>query len=208
MDMEQLSAEWFAARLGKFTASRASYLMDFKKNGDDGAARTRYIRELAVERLTGKPIQSADSFAMRRGRELEPQAVDAYTLATGNVVDFVGFVENPDYPNAGASPDGLIGDDGGLEVKCPLDASKHLMALIEGSHAEEYRWQVQFQLMITGRAWWDIVSYHPDFPVAQQVARCRVWPDPEKHALLKSAMNEAEYEIDALLEPLMNEVSA
>jgi hypothetical protein len=102
------------------------------------------------------------------------------------------------------SPDGLLGDDGLLEIKCPASQAKHLAALRDGSHANEYRWQIQGQLWVTGRQWCDAVSYDPRFPSGLQLAITRVQRDEKVIKELEAACIKAHAEVDAIVEELRN----
>lgn len=154
----QESADWMTARAGAFTASRSADLMARTKSGPS-ASRGNLLALLAVERLTGQCVETYTNGAMQRGIELEAEARDAYSFTNGVAVDECGFVPCESIIRCGCSPDGLIGDDGLLEIKCPASMAKHLDALRIGAHAHEYRWQLQHQLMVTGRQWVDAVSY-------------------------------------------------
>lgn len=205
--MEQRTPEWFSARAGKFTSSRAGDLMSRTKSGPS-ASRGALLALLAVERLTGKPVETYQNDAMRRGQELEAEARDAYSFATGNAVQEVGFVEAGDLPNTSSSPDGLIGGDGMVEIKCPANMAKHLDALRNGAHAKEYRWQLQHQLLVTGRAWVDAVSYDPRYPEHLQLAIVRVERDEAAINELREAIDKADAEVDAIVRELNEKEAA
>lgn len=163
-DIEQGSDEWLAVRLGKVTASRVCEVLAKGKGGAPSASRANYLAELVVERLTGKPIpETFQSQAMQRGKETEQQAIDAYTFERGLPVARVGFVAHPRIAMSGASPDLLVGDDGGAEFKCPNTAT-HLDSLRGGSIPKVYRDQILWNLACTGRQWWDFVSFDPRLP--------------------------------------------
>jgi predicted phage-related endonuclease len=191
---------WMLARAGKFTASRASDLMAKTKSGPS-ASRGNLIALLAVERLTGQCVETFRNAAMDRGNELEGEARDAYSFHTGLAVQEVGFVDGK-LPNSGCSPDGLIGDEGMLEVKCPASMAKHADYLLRGSHAEEYRWQLLHQLMITGRQWVDIASYDPRFPEGLQLAIVRVERDESAITELVDEIHKADVEVNAMVAAL------
>lgn len=197
----QESADWLTQRAGKFTASRASSLMAKIKSGV-AAERKALIALLAVERLTGQPVDTFQNDAMRRGTELEGEARDAYAFAHGVAVDEVGFVPFDGLPNTGCSPDGLVGEDGLLEVKCPANMAKHVDSLRSGAHAVEYRWQLQHQLLVTGRQWVDAASYDPRFPEGLQLAVKRVLRDEAAIADLRSEIHAADAEVEALVTEL------
>lgn len=197
----QESQDWLQQRAGKFTASRASDLMAKTRSGPS-ASRGNLIALLVAERMTGHPVETYQNDAMRRGQELEAEARDAYSFATGNAVEEVGFVAYAALPNTGCSPDGLIGDDGLLEVKCPASMAKHLDAILRGSHADEYRWQLQHQMMVTGRQWVAVVSYDPRWPEHLQLAIKIVQRDEEAIAELAAAIREADAEIESFITAL------
>jgi len=158
---DQGSEAWFQARLGIPTASRFSAVMAKGRGGGESATRMTYMRELAGEILTGEPMQAYSNAHMERGKEMEPEARSAYEMIQDVDVQEVGFVRAH---GAGASPDGLIGDDGLVEIKTKLPGR-----LIEchdrGEMPSEHRAQVQGQLWITGRAYCDFVAYWPSLPL-------------------------------------------
>lgn len=172
--MEQGTAEWHKARLGRVTASRIADVMMKPTT----AGYQNYRAQLICERLTGQPTESFTSAAMQHGTETEPQARAVYTMTTGNLVDEVGFVEHPTLAMSGASPDGLIGGDGGLEIKCPQPA-EHIRMLTGGAIQRKYLLQMQWGMACTGREWWDFVSFSPAFPDEMQMHCQRVNADAE-----------------------------
>lgn len=202
--MEQGSTEWLALRAGKFTGSRFADLMATIASGKPAASRGNLIATLALERLTGQPEETYQNEAMRRGSEMEPLARGAYEAMTGELVETVPFVIHPSLPFVGVSPDGLLGADGLLEIKCPASQAKHLEALRNGAHARDYRWQVQGQLWVTGRAWCDVVSFDPRFPPGLQLAVVRVTPDKTAIDSLCEACKTATAEVDAIVFELQN----
>jgi predicted phage-related endonuclease len=156
---EQGSDEWLQARLGKFTASRAGDLMKKQRNGTPYATRKNYITELALERLTGKAKEVVQTEAMLNGVESERVAALAYSFAKNVETEQTGFWHNDIY---GASPDDLVGDDGGVEYKNPMPAT-HYETLKSQEIPEHYYWQIVQCLLVTGRSWWDYVSHCSDF---------------------------------------------
>jgi len=199
----QEGADWLLSRAGKFTASRASDLMAKTKTGPS-ASRGNLIALLAVERLTGQCVETYQNAAMQRGIETEAEARDAYSFAKGVAVDEAGFIACDQLPNTGCSPDGLVGDDGLVEIKCPASMAKHLDALRSGAHAVEYHWQLQHQLMVTGRQWVDAASYDPRFPEHLQLAVTRVTRDEAAIAELTAEIIKADAEVSALVDELNN----
>lgn len=195
--------EWLSARAGCFTASRASDLMARTKSGP-AASRDNLIAQLVVERLTGKPAESGfQTDAMRRGIELEPRARVKYEARVKCLVEETGFLLHPTVDRVGCSPDGLVNDDGLLEIKC-LNAARHIAALEVGQHAKDYRWQLQHQMWVTQRAWVDCVAFHPDFPDNLQLAVVRVERDKNLIAELFEAVAIADREINERVERLMS----
>lgn len=165
--MEQRSPEWYAARLGHVTASRVADIVAKTKTGY-GTSRANYMAELICERLTGMQGASYASAAMQWGTETEPMARAAYEAKVGSLVIETGFVPHGSIPMAGASPDGLIGDDGLVEVKCPITAT-HIDTLLGQSVPGRYITQMQWQMACTGRKWCDFVSYDPRMPEKMQL---------------------------------------
>lgn len=202
--MEQRSKEWFAARCGKLTASRFADVMNVLKDGSPGANRRALVTMLAVERLTGSPVDGFENEAMRRGRELEAEACAAFEAATGELVNAVGFVPHPDLDYVGVSPDGEIGDDELIEIKCPASMAKHLAALQRNEHATEYHWQLQGQLWATGRKRVRAVSYDPRFPEHLRLAICIVERDEKAIEKLAAECAKANAEIEDILLSLQN----
>lgn len=169
---DQGSPEWHQARAGLATASCFADILATIKSGE-AAARRNYRAKLVVERLTGKVVESGfKSAAMQQGTEREPLARSAYEIATGNMVQEVGFMVD-DMHQAGCSPDGLIGDDGLLEIKCP-ELAAHLDYLRIKSEPPAYTAQIQGQLWISGRQWCDFVSFNPDYPEHLQLIVRRI----------------------------------
>jgi hypothetical protein len=168
LEAEQGSEEWLAARVGRPSASQFHKLVTSK--GKASASADRYIDLMISERLTGRsePIFVTD--AMQRGNFLEPEARAAYELVTGNEVEEVGFILD-NSGEFGCSPDGLVGDEGGIEIKCPA-AHNHVTWAREKVCPTKHYAQVQGCMYITGRKWWDFMSYHPDIkPMIVRVER-------------------------------------
>jgi putative phage-type endonuclease len=158
----QRTDDWYRARLGKVTASRMGDLLATTRSGF-GASRANYMAELLVERLTGVPTEKFASSAMAWGTEKEPDARAAYEFELGVEVSEVGFIDHPTIAMAGASPDGLVGDDGLIEIKCPQTPA-HLDLLLGHKIPQKYEQQMQFQMACTGRQWCDFVSFDPRLP--------------------------------------------
>jgi hypothetical protein len=167
---EQGSEEWLQDRLGHVTAS---CFADVMAKGQ-GLTRLKYLRRLVAERLTGKPMESYYNRHMERGNEQEPYARMAYEAMTGNIVQETGFIKHPSIM-AGCSPDGLIDDDGGVEIKSVLPTVQ-IETIERGTYPVEHAAQIQGSLWVTGRKWWDFVSYSPDLPECLRVYIYRVEP--------------------------------
>jgi len=173
---EQRTDEWFAARLGKVTASRVADLMATTKSGY-AASRENLMAQLIVEQLTGQKQESYSNASMQWGTEQEPFARAAYEIATGTMVDECGFVPHPTIDGSGASPDGLVGHDGLVEIKCPNTAGM-IEALLTQTVPGKYNIQMQMQMACTSRQWCDYVVFDPRMPAKAQLFIKRVPRDP------------------------------
>lgn len=202
-DIEQGSPEWLAQRAGKFTGSRFVDLTARNKRKPDEKLKSfdDAVWDVVVERLTGQPQEGINSYSLQWGKDVEPYAREAYELATGSFVTQSGFIQHPAYAFAGCSPDGLIEDDGGLELKCPKDSAVHLERFLKGI-PEEYVPQVQGSLWITGRQWWDFASYDPRMPPELRLFRVRIQRDESFIKHIESSVLEAEAEVAARLAAL------
>lgn len=160
--IEQGSEEWHAQRLGKATASRIADIMAKTKTGW-GASRANYAAELVCERLTGKRAEGFTNAAMAFGTENEPLARAAYEFRHDVTVELASFIDHPRVAMSGASPDGLIGNDGLIEIKVPNSAT-HIQTLLGGAIPEKYRLQMAWQMSCTGRRYCDFVSFDPRLP--------------------------------------------
>jgi putative phage-type endonuclease len=165
-DIVQGTAEWFAARAGKVTASRLADMLA-RTQKDWGASRRNYAAELVVERLTGIKAGIYVNSDMQWGLDQEPHARNAYAFLQDAEVLEVGFVDHPTISMTGASPDGLVGTDGLLEIKCPNTAN-HISTLLNGDIREKYILQMQWQIACTERQWCDFVSFDPRMPAHMQ----------------------------------------
>lgn len=174
--MEQRSSEWYAARCGKITASRLNDLLATVKSGE-AAGRRNYRMEIVCELLTGQSGESGYTNSyMQNGIDLEADARVCYEFAKGCSVVEAGFTVHPELPFFGASPDGTVGDDGLVEIKCGITAT-HVNWMLTGTVPAEHVKQIQGQLACTGRQWCDFVSYCPKLPVDLQLFVVRVYPD-------------------------------
>ena len=174
--MEQRSEEWFAARCGKVTASRVADIIARTKTGPS-ASRENYLAQLVCERMTGKPAESYSNAAMAWGTEQEPFARAAYESVKDVLVEEVGFVPHPSFSEAGASPDGIVGEFGLVEIKCPNTAT-HIQTLLEQKVPEKYITQMQWQMACTQRHWCDYVSFDPRMAEGLQLFIKRIEFDP------------------------------
>lgn len=173
--IEQQSPEWFAERLGKVTASRVADVIAKTKSGW-GASRANYMAELVAERLTGNMASRFQSAEMQWGNDMEPAARASYEFMTNATVEPAPFVPHRSIGDTGASPDGYVGADGLVEIKCPNTAT-HIETLLSGAVAGKYVTQMQWQMACTGRAWCDFVSFDPRLPPSMQLFIKRVERD-------------------------------
>ena len=173
--IEQRTEDWFQIRLGKVTASRVSDVMAKTKSGYS-ASRDNYMAQLIVERLTNTKAESFTNAAMEWGTNQEPFARAAYEVKAGFLVEEEGFVSHPTIKMAGASPDGLVEQDGLVEIKCPNTAT-HIETLLSQKVPEKYILQMQFQITCTQRMWCDFVSFDPRMPEKNQLFIKRVERD-------------------------------
>ena len=200
--MEQRSDEWFSARLSKVTASRINDVMSTLKSGGESASRKNYRAQLVVERLTGQKAESYTNEAMRRGTDQEPFARQAYEFFTGNDVKEVGFIDHPSIEMSGASPDGLIGSDGMLEIKCPNTAT-HIDWLRAGTVPAEHIKQMQWQMECARRNWCDFVSYDPRLPVDLQIFTVRCHRDEKLIVAIRGAVIDLLAEVSEAVDELI-----
>lgn len=165
--MQQGTPEWFAARSGLATASEYATILTKGRKGEVSRIRDKYAMELAAERITGIPNPAFTSRPTAWGTEQEPLARSAYELRTGSFVEQAGFIRHPSYL-AGCSPDMLVDDDGGGEIKCPYNSDIHLSTILWGM-PRQHKAQVQGTLWITGRQWYDFVSFDSRQPPGLQL---------------------------------------
>jgi putative phage-type endonuclease len=200
IDVEQGSPEWFAARLGKATASGIADIVAKTKTGW-GAGRANYAAQLVAERLTGELAKSYTNAAMEWGIEHEADAITAYAFYTDANVMPVGFVEHPTIPMSGASPDGFVDDDGLVEAKCPNTAT-HIDTLLGQAVPSKYILQMQWQMACSGRVWADFVSFDPRMPEAMRIFIQRIDRDDKLIAELEDQVREFLAEVDAKVRTL------
>lgn len=199
--VEQGSPQWHAERCGKVTASRISDLMAKTKTGW-GASRANYAAQLIAERLTGCVAESYTSSAMDFGTANEADARTAYEWYTDSVVQTVGFIPHPSIPMCGASPDGLLGTEGLVEIKVPNTAT-HIDTLLGQSVPSRYVLQIQWQLAVTGRQWCDFVSFDPRMSEEMRLFVRRVERDNARIMEISECVVEFLAEIDSKIERLV-----
>lgn len=199
--IEQRSDEWFAARIGKVTASRVADVIAKTKTGFS-ASRDNYMAQLVCERLTGQKADGFTNSEMQWGTETEPLARAAYESLKDVLVDQVGFVPHPSIIMAGASPDGLVGDDGLLEIKCPNTAT-HIETLLNQTVPGKYNTQMQFQMACTGREWCDFVSFDNRLPEELQLFVKRILRDNMYIRLMEDEIVKFLNELDIKIAQLM-----
>lgn len=197
----QSSIEWLMDRCGKVTASRFKDVIAVKKNGEPTAEREKYLWEIVIERLTGKPKEHYTNDAMQYGTEQEVFARIDYEAKTGAFVTETGFIESGEFEMCGGSPDGLIDDDGGLEIKCPYNSAIHLATWINGMPIDHMA-QVQGLMWITGRQWWDFVSYDARLPVEYQLFVERYERNETYISMLQERITSFQKDADSLLAQL------
>jgi putative phage-type endonuclease len=198
--MEQRTDEWFAARLGKVTASRVADVIAKTKSGYS-TSRANYMAELICERLTGVRGDFYQNAAMLWGVEKEPDARSVYEARTGTLVTEVGFTPHNSIEWAGASPDGLVDSDGLVEIKCPITAT-HLDTLLGETVPGKYITQMQWQMACTGRQWCDFISYDPRLPENMSLFVKRVPRDENIIEELEQEVRSFLSEMEAKLEKL------
>jgi putative phage-type endonuclease len=194
--MQQRTPEWFAARLGNVTASRIADVMATTKSGP-AASRKNYMMELLCQRLTGRCEEGFVSEAMKRGEEMEAIARSAYEVEMGVMVIETGLVMHPSGIAFGASPDGLVGNDGLIEIKVPNTAT-HVEFLRTGTPDTRYLWQMAAQMECTGRAWCDFVSFDDRLPEELQYKRVRIERDEQRIAEMMAGITSFLAELDKI----------
>jgi putative phage-type endonuclease len=193
--MEQQTNEWFTARLGKVTASRVADVIAKTKTGYS-ASRDNYMAQLICERLTGQKGESFTNAAMEHGTQTEPLARSAYENARSLLVKEIGFINHPRIEMSGASPDGLVADDGLVEIKCPNTAT-HIDTLLSGKVPTKYITQMQWQMLCCQRKWCDFCSFDNRLPEHLQLFVQEVEFDPEYAAMLEKEVTQFLAELDS-----------
>lgn len=182
MTTKQGSDEWIKQRLGKITASVIHKIYSDKNT----ATKLNLVRSLAMERITGRRMTHIKTVDMARGLSNEPLARKAYEMATQQKVSLVGFIPHPQINNAGASPDGLIGENGLIEIKC-LNIRNHDQIIKNKKIPKQYYYQMQFQLACSQREWADFVAYNPEADEVLYIER--VMPEENVIQELDSKVN-------------------
>lgn len=207
IDFPQGSVDWLQSRAGKVTASRISDVMAKIKSGE-AAARRDYKAQLVAEILTGMP--QGDTYInaeMQYGTEQEPFARAAYEVAENVMVDQVGLVVHPRIERAAASPDGLVGDKGLVEIKCPKVAT-HLNYLLDGVVPSKYQPQMLWQMACCEREFCDFVSFRPDLPPELQLFKVRYSRDDARIREMEAETIVFLAEVDELVAKLKQRMSA
>lgn len=203
--MEQKTDDWFTARLGKVTASRVADVMAKTKSGP-AASRTNYMMELLCERLTGSRQEGFVSAAMQRGTDLEPIARSMYEIDSDLMVIETGLVLHPTIDGFGASPDGLVGESGLVEIKCP-NTAQHVEFIRRKEPDSRYQWQMLAQMACTGREWCDFVSFDDRLPLALQYRSVRFHRDDKRIAEMETEIKTFLTELDSLVREMMKEAA-
>jgi hypothetical protein len=198
--VEQRSDEWFEATAASLGASRIGVAISrLKRSGERTAAAVDLMFEIAAARLTGLPAKRSNPLWW--GVEHEDEARASYAFLTNLPVVKIGLIPHPTIPNAHASPDSLVGDDGGLELKCPTSAT-HLRTLIADAVPEDHLPQLHWAMACSGRQWWDFVSYDPRFPDGLQFFQKRVMRDEAAIATLEAEARLFLGDVEAKLQEL------
>ena len=193
IDVIQQSDEWFKLRKGKISGSHAQAI------GNCGKGLDTYIIETMSEYFSSGEKERFSNQHTDRGNELEAQARAIYELETGSKVEQVGLVEYNDY--VVCSPDGLVGEDGGIEIKC-VDDKSYLKLLLDGETDTSYIWQIQMNMLITERKWFDLVIYNPNFE--KSISIYRLLPNQEMREKLLKGFNIAEEKIKLIIIKMKN----
>jgi hypothetical protein len=188
------------ARLGKLTASRMADAIATTKSGF-AASRDNLMTEYLLERLTGVPTENFTNAYMQWGIEREPEAREAYALSTFATIEQVGFVDHPTIGNFGCSPDGLVEDEGMIQIKCP-STKVHVSTLLGSPISSNYLTQIQVEMACTGRKWSDYVSYDPRVPEPMRLFVKRIHRDDILITKLEKQAIVFLQELDEMLEAL------
>lgn len=201
--IEQGSQEWLELRLGKVTASKFKDVMTNGRGNKPSATAKTYMIKLVAEILRGEPLPFFENDAMKWGTETEPQARAMYELKNDVEVKEVAFVELNEF--VGVSPDGLVGEDGLLEIKCPNTETQIKRFLDDVGLPSDYEAQVQGQLWVTGRQWCDFVSFDPRIDVEASYIQTRVYRDEEYIGKLEEKVSIFVEEMKSMINKLTGE---
>lgn len=197
---EQRTEEWFKQRLGKVTASAISNVIAKTKTGVS-ASRENYSTQLTLERLTGEQAEFYTNAAMEWGTATEPKARQHYEIYRDVFVDEVGFITHPMIEMSGASPDGFVGEDGLVEIKCP-ESKTQMETLLNQKVPTKYMPQMQWQMACTGRKWCDFVSFDPRMPENLRLFVQRVERNDEYIVMLEQEVREFLTDVERKVEIL------
>lgn len=206
IDCEQGSAQWLDARRGKITASRIADVLDTLKKGGEGASRRNYRIELLAERLSGRSEDHYVSPEMAWGTEYEAIARASYEVERDAMVDQLGFVLHPTLDYAGSSPDGLVGADGGVEIKC-AKTTTHIKWMLAGGVPEEHQAQCLWNMLCCERQWWDFISYDPRLPDGLKMFIVRMNRDGARIAQIEDAVIQFNGELESLADELRTRIT-
>lgn len=198
MNLYQRSDDWQSSRVGKITASR---IKSIGAKPQKGKALNATLLTLLSERLTGEVAEVFISKAMQWGIDNEPQAIASYENLTGQFVINCGLIDHPTIAMSGASPDGLVGNDGQIEVKCP-ETANHINTLLMRQVPEEYLLQITWQLACTGRKWCDFVSYDPRLKAPLDTVIIRVLASDLDIAAMESLVKSCNEQLDEAINKL------
>jgi len=200
--IEQRTEAWHLQRLGKVTASRVADVIAKTKSGPS-ASRENYATQLVLERLTNSVGEAYSNAAMQWGTDQEPNARNAYELKMSTFVKEVGFIDHPIIDMSGASPDGFVGEDGLVEIKCP-NSSTHIDTLVSQKIPAKYLPQMQWQMACTGRKWCDFVSFDPRMPENLQLFVKRIEFEAQYVKMLELEITEFLEEVNQKVITLRN----
>ena len=200
-DLQQRTAEWIQMRCGCVTASRVSDVMAKLKRGGEPVCKTNYRNDLICERLTGRAAEHYVSMYMDEGMENEPLARAAYEMGLDVEVQQVGLAMHDRIKWFAASPDGLVGDDGLLEIKCPK-TTNHIEIVRSHVIPEEYQWQMLAQMSCTDRQWCDFISYDPKLPPGLRLYVKRFDRDEARIAEMEQEVEKFLAEVEAVVTEL------
>jgi putative phage-type endonuclease len=201
IDVEQNTPEWLQARCGRITASRVRDVLNWLKSGKESEKRASYRVEILSERLTGRMESKNVNAEMQWGIDNEAAARFAYEQFIRAEVKRIGFVIHPSMDFFGASPDGLVGEDGGIEIKCPK-TSTHLEWMFDGIIPDEHRYQMVAGICCTERKWWDFVSYDPRLPRHLRLFIVRMQRDESEVAKVEQEVLRFNEEVESMMKSL------